>query len=608
MINITYFSALFLIFLRVLTFFIALEVLFPNGFPNMAKIGLSMLIAYFVISGINYSSLNDTNTLLYFQKCCFEVITGLALGYLTNLAFICGRIAGQFIDTQMGFAMMSIYNPTLKTNTTVIENLLQFLGVIIFLLMDGHLILIKAIMDSFKVISIGSFSLGDGSAMYALNAFIQFFGIAIRIALPIILILIITDIVLGLISRTVPQLNVMILSLPVKVLLGLFVLTLSLPVIVDLMAHAFNMIPDMWKGFYKILPGIIIFAADDKTENATPKKKSDARKKGQVARSKDIPLAVTLLTSSIILVTLGDFLYNRLRTMMIVYFSDYVGKELTFYTVQHVFIYALYNIGIIFLCFAVPIMVAGIAANIMQTGFMFTGESLKPDFKKLNPISGFKKMFSVRTVVDLLKDVLVVLVVGIVGYQFIMSNFNNILAMNTLNFTAIPNVLKGLIVSIFLKISVIMAIIAATDYIYQRFMFNKELKMSKQEVKDEFKQDEGDPKVKSKRKQKMRELASRRMMSSVPDATVVITNPTHVAVALKYVEGDGNAPVLLAKGLDRVALKIKEVAKENEVPIIENKPLARLIYKEVEIEDEIPTEMYQAVAEILAIVFKMKKR
>jgi flagellar biosynthetic protein FliR/FlhB len=611
MINVAYVSALFLVFLRVVTFFAAVQVLFPNGLPNTVKILFSLTIAYFIVSSINYSNVTGIdNGLIYAQQCAFEVLTGLVLGYLTNLVFMCGQIAGGFIDVQIGFSMVTLFDPTTQTNTTLIGSLMQMFSIVLFFIIDGHLVLVKALIDSFSVIHIGSFVLGNGSAMYALNAFIQFFEIAVRIAIPVVIILIITDIVLGLVSRTVPQLNVMILGLPIKVLLGMFVFMLSLPIMINVMIHAYSLIPDLWKGFYTTIPGIIIFADGDKTESATPKKKSEARKKGQTAKSKEVPLAITLLTSSIIFITLGNSAYNQIKNMMITFFNGYMSnpKDFNFYTFEKIMFFSVENIGIVFLMFAVPIMIMGIGANFLQSGFMLTTEPLKPDLKKLNPISGIKKMFSIRTFVDLLKDLALVSVVGYVGYRFVIDNFDSFLGINTLNFDVIPGVIKGLFLTILLKITLIMVVIAVADYIYQRYMFNRDLKMTKQEVKEEFKQQEGDPHIKGKRRQKMREMSMRRMMSSVPDATVVVTNPTHIAVALKYTEGSNGAPVVVAKGADRIALKIKEIAKENEVTIIENKPLARLMYSEVEIDEEIPMSMYQAVAEILAIVLKLKSK
>lgn len=609
MIDVTYFSAFFLVFLRIITFFVALQVLFPSGLPNTIKISFCAIISFFIVSSIDYSSVQGINNgFIYIEQCACEIITGLVLGYLTNLVFICGKIAGNFMDIQVGFSMMSIFDPTTRSNETLIERILAFLSIVLFLVIDGHHILIKALIDSFNVVHIGKFALGDQSAMYALNAFTQFLIIGIKIAMPIVIVLIITDIVMGLVSRTVPQLNVMILGMPVKILLGFSIFMLILPEIVKLIIYGFSLIPDLWKGFYNIIPAVIIFASEEKTEQATPKKKSDAKKKGQVAKSKEVALALTLIAATLVISTMGNFSYDTLRNMMFSYLNSSLNMDLNYNNIRYLLLYGISNIALIFLIFAVPIMILGVLANYIQSGFIFTTETLKPDFKKLNPIEGFKKIFSSRTVVELFKDIILIIIVGFIGYQFVRDNLGKLLIMNTLTFNSIPYALKGIFVGILFRISLLMFVIAVSDYIYQRFMHNKDLKMTKQEIKEEFKQSEGDPQVKSKRKQKMKEMSASRMMASVPEATVVVTNPTHLAVALMYKEGESSAPIVIAKGADRIALKIKEIAKDNNVPIIEDKPLARLIYEKVDIDGEIPMDMYQAVAEILALVYKMKKK
>ena len=189
-----------------------------------------------------------------------------------------------------------------------------------------------------------------------------------------------------------------------------------------------------------------------------------------------------------------------------------------------------------------------------------------------------------------------------------MANYKSILSMGNVYFPSLGLEIKNLVMGIFTKITMLMIVLAIIDYVLQRRIFSKEMRMSKQEVKEEFKQMEGDPQVKGKIKQKQREMATRRMMQAVPDATVVITNPTHIAIALKYEEGGMNVPKVTAIGADNIAIKIKEIAKDNDIPIIENKPLARAIYDTLDIGSEIPGEMYQAIAEILALVFKMKKQ
>jgi flagellar biosynthetic protein FliR/FlhB len=256
----------------------------------------------------------------------------------------------------------------------------------------------------------------------------------------------------------------------------------------------------------------------------------------------------------------------------------------------------------------IPIMVGGVVASLMQTGFLLTGEPLKPSLGKLNPLKGIKNMFSKRSLLELVKNLIVISIIGYLAYDFVMANYKSILSMGNVYFPSLGLEIKNLVMGIFTKITMLMIVLAIIDYVLQRRIFSKEMRMSKQEVKEEFKQMEGDPQVKGKIKQKQREMATRRMMQAVPDATVVITNPTHIAVALKYEEGGMNVPKVTAIGADNIAIKIKEIAKDNDIPIIENKPLARAIYDTLDIGSEVPGEMYQAIAEILALVFKMKKQ
>ncbi|WP_234119886.1 fused FliR family export protein/FlhB family type III secretion system protein [Clostridium hydrogenum] len=607
--NITYFTSLFLIFLRVFAFFIALGIIFPQSFPNTGKMILSMALAFFIAPYINLSNATVLNNgLVYMWQCMCEILTGLILGFFANLIFVCARIGGQFIDFQMGFSMMSAYDPTTQTNASIMERLFNLFAVVLFFTIDGHIMLIKELVNSFAAVKLGTFVINDQSVMVAFNVFTQFFIIGIRIALPIILVLLMADLILGIVSRTVPQLNVMVLGVPIKILLGLACIIMILPIIIKLMISSFSALPDIYKGFYKLIPAALIFADGDKTESATPRKLNKAKKEGQVPRSREVTLATTLITITAVLSIFGNSIFQNLRNMFAVFFQSYLTTNLTEEKLSNIFKFAIVNGGKNILIFIVPIMIAGIAGNLLQTGFMFITEGLKPNFGKLNPVQGIKRMFSITTFVGVLKDILVVIVVGFVGYQFFMNNYSDIVNMNNLIINYIPSNYLSYITDVFKKISMIMIVIAAGDFAFQKYKFNKDMKMTKQEVKDEFKQDEGDPEIKGKRKQKMREIISRTMLTKVPDATVVITNPTHLAVALKYERGIDSAPTVVAKGADRTALKIKEIAKENDVPIIENKPMARLLFSKVEVDQEIPMDMYQTVAEILAVVYKLKNK
>jgi flagellar biosynthetic protein FliR/FlhB len=602
-----YFTALILITIRIFCFFLVTPVFFPNGTPGTFKVGLSLIMSYILITGVDYSHINTINNILpFFLNCVNEAVAGLTLGFITNLCFMSVRMAGSIIDIQMGFSMMTMFDPTSNGNVTLLENLLYWFSIVIFFIVDGHHMLIKALMESFKVIKLGNFLLSQNSINLIISAFIEYFGIALKIAIPIVLIIFITDLTMGLIARTVPQLNIMILGLPIKILVGLAAFSFALPIFLRMIENSFYGIQDAFTGLYKTIPLLLIFAADDKTEEATPKKKSEARKKGQIAKSKEIALAITLLTSTLVILILSGYVGNQLKATMITFLNNYLTTSLTYNSVQNITIIVVWRLAIIFLPIVIPIMLMGVLANFFQTGALITSETLKPDISKINPLNGFKRMFSLRSVIELLKDTAIVAVVGYVGYTFVMNNYMYILTLGDLKPEAVAQVIGSLSVSIFFRITIIMIIIALIDYIYQRFQFSKDLKMSKQEIKEEFKQDEGDPQIKGKIRQKQREMAMRRMMQEVPKATVVVTNPTHISIALKYEKGQ-EAPVVVAKGADNVALRIKQIARNSEVPIIENKPLARLMYSQVELNEEIPADMYQAVAEILALVYKIKK-
>ncbi|SKA72655.1 flagellar biosynthetic protein FliR/FlhB [Clostridium sp. USBA 49] len=607
MINIAYFSALILIFFRMLAFFISMPIFFPKGFHNIAKIAFTLIISYMLIPGVDYSNINITSNYILISYLINEIITGLTLGFITNLCFFSIRMAGQFIDMQIGFSMINMYDPSTSSNATLIEHVLYWCSILLFFAIDGHHILIRTLLDSFNAINLGKFILSGESINVIINGFIEFFSIGLKIAIPVVLIVLITDIVLGLIGRAVPQINLMILGLPIKIIIGLTAIAFSLPMIFKFMIASFDDGFKLLKGIFQVIPLIMVFSSEDKTEEATPKKKSDARKKGQVAKSKEVNLAFTLIACTLLMTILGGYAANSLKNTLRAFLSDYILKDLNYNNIRNLILIVILRIFIVLLPLIIPIMLFGILGNFIQSGFIFTKDTIKFEFNKLNPINGFKRMFSFRTFIETIKDLIIVLVLCYTGYSFIKDNYETLINISYLRMASIAELFGKLVINIFLKVTIIMIAIAAIDYLYQRFKYNKELKMTKQEIKEEFKQQEGDPQIKSRIRQKQREMASKRMMQAVPDATVVVTNPTHIACALKYEDGKDNAPKLVAKGADNIAIKIKEIAKENDVPIIENIVLARLIYSEVELDTEIPADMYQAVAEVLALVYKMKK-
>ena len=350
-------------------------------------------------------------------------------------------------------------------------------------------------------------------------------------------------------------------------------------------------------------------ASDEKTEKATPKKRRDQRKKGNVATSKDVIAVASLVGCFYCLQMLFPTIYKSLREMMIFQISSVATiDELSLGNLQILGMKSVNTLAKCIFPLGVISLSIGVIATGIQTRFLFTKEPLKFKLSKLNPLNGIKNMFSAKQLVELVKSVLKIIVLAVVLYNILKDEIIVIAQMLDVNpINASAYVLKE-IMSMVLQIGMIFAAIAGFDYFYQRGKYEKDLKMSKEEVKEEFKQMEGDPKVKGKIRSLQQSMARSRMMQAVPDADVIIRNPTHYAVALKYDIDHDNAPKVIAKGQDLVALKIVEIGQQNKVTVIENKPLARGLYASTPLGGQIPAEYYGVVAEILVEIFRMNKK
>ncbi|WP_299090108.1 flagellar biosynthesis protein FlhB [uncultured Metabacillus sp.] len=348
------------------------------------------------------------------------------------------------------------------------------------------------------------------------------------------------------------------------------------------------------------------FFAGEKTEKATPRKKQDARKKGQVAKSADFNTALSLLAVFLSFLFIGAFMRDRILLMMKGTFQDYLLLELTDQNVHDFLLTMSYQAVIILAPIMAIALVAGILGNYLQVGFLFSTEVLQMKLNKLDPIEGFKRIYSIRAIVELCKSLLKISFVGFVTFAVIWFDMDNILRLSQLAIEQSFLFISTLTVKMGLFASAALLFLSFLDYLYQRYDHEKNLRMSKQDIKDEYKKSEGDPLIKSKIKQRQREMAMRRMMQDVPTADVVITNPTHYAIALKYDESKMDAPFVVAMGVDLIAQKIKEIAQSNDIMLVENRPLARALYEQVEIGQAIPEEFFQAVAEIIAYVYQAK--
>jgi flagellar biosynthesis protein FlhB len=350
------------------------------------------------------------------------------------------------------------------------------------------------------------------------------------------------------------------------------------------------------------------FFSGEKTEKATPKKRQEARKKGQSAKSQDINTAVVLLAVFLFMLFAGSYLKKGTFALFKNSFQENLLMELTEGNIQVMFLNILKDIAIYFGPLLLIALIAGVISNFFQVGFMFSSEAIQPKLEKINPISGFKRIFSMRAIVELMKSILKIGFVGIVTFSVLWKRMGEILVLSQKSIGTALVTLSSLTVQMGLFASGALLFLAILDFLYQKYDFEKNIRMSKQDIKDEYKNTEGDPLIKSRIKQRQRELAMRRMMQEVPKADVVITNPTHFAIAVKYDETKRDAPYVVAKGVDFTAQKIKIIAKENDVLMVENRPLARALYSQTEIGDTIPEEFFKAVAEILAFVYKAKNK
>jgi flagellar biosynthetic protein FlhB len=346
---------------------------------------------------------------------------------------------------------------------------------------------------------------------------------------------------------------------------------------------------------------------DEKTEQATDARREDFRRRGQVAQTKELASCLLLLASAGGVFVLSRFFFQNIHDV----FTYSFGPQLVTTIRSGNFAEALIFSGGKMVILIAPVLavaaVISLASSILQVGFLQVEDSMSPDLNKLNPLEGFKRVFSLRALVEGVKSFLKLLLIGTILYFLLKSEVSKIPYLVSYSLEGIFQYIGGIVVRLFGGIGMMMLVLSGADYFFQRWNLEKEMMMTKQEVKEESKSREGDPMIKSRIRRLQRERASKRMMDAIPKADVVITNPTHIAVVLKY---DANlpAPQIVAKGADLIAEKIKEIAREHNIPVIENKPLARTIYKTLKIGQVVPRELFVAVAEVLSYVYKLRKK
>jgi len=347
-------------------------------------------------------------------------------------------------------------------------------------------------------------------------------------------------------------------------------------------------------------------SAQQKTEAPSPRKLRDARQKGQVPKSRDLSAAIILLAALSTIAFLKDTIIISMQRLLLEYFQTGVNVNLPAENLPLHMIGFLVRMNLVLLPVFIIILIAAVAANVLQVGVLFAPQVLQPKFDRLNPVEGFKKIFSMRSLFELVKNLLKVIIVAAMVYWVVKARLTELLMI----YFKTPAQLLDLITAIMLVAAFAGAgaflVVSMFDMFFQRYEHTKNLRMTKQEVKDEHKQSEGDPMIKSWLRRRQREILTNAIRQEVPQATVVVTNPVHVAVAIRYDEKEKGAPMVTAKGAGDLAQAIKKLARQNNVPVVENPPVARALYHNVDIGNEIPMELYQAIAEIIALVYRLK--
>lgn len=344
----------------------------------------------------------------------------------------------------------------------------------------------------------------------------------------------------------------------------------------------------------------------ERTEQATPRRREEARRRGQTAISNELLSALGFISGIMILSSLIPSFYKQLTLVFVRYLGNLPKYQIDAQNIRKILIDITYQFTFILLPLFGLIFIVTLLVGFVQTGFLFSLEAISPKLSRISPLMGIRRIFSKVALVNLLKSILKIVILGYLGYSFVMGLKNDMFSLWKMSILSIPNFMIGNILKFAQQSSIVLLTIGVLDYIFQRREFEMSIRMTREELREELKQTEGDPLVRSRIKQRQREIATRRMMQEVKRASVVITNPTEYAVALKYDIDKMRAPVVVAKGVRLMAKRIKEEARRWNVPIVVNPPLAQILYKLVDIGEEIPPKLYQAVAEVLAFVYRKR--
>jgi len=559
-----------------------------------------------------------------------ELIIGFVLGFLVLVAFSAVEMAGTLLDLPLGFSMDTLFDPVSGFAAPLLGRFFNLLALVLFSLVGGVDALVNLLVVTLLSLPPGLAPNVVPATIPVWDYYAGFFALGFRLALPLVAALLVTDVALGLLARAVPPLNLFSVGFSVKQLGGFILLLILLPFMVKAIGAVFEPGGPLWRGIdqlWQIIAGNIggsparqlvllpfafdlqLFAEDDKTEAPTPRRREEGRRQGQVARTPEIGVGLALVAVAFSLRALAPVVSDvglRLgredwqMALGRVGVTGVLGPN----TTVELFGPFLRDGLLLLLPILLPAMLAVIAAQAAQTGLLVTPALAAPRLERLNPLAGLARLFSWQGAASLLKSLLKALVIGYAAYSVLRANYTDLPRMAELPAASSAGLAASWLQDLFYRVGFATCLVGLADYAFQRVQLEKQLRMSRQEVRDELKQTEGDPQIKARLRQRQRQLARNRQIQEVRRADVLVVNPVHVAVALKYEAGTMRAPRVVAKGAGVVARRLREIAMEAGVPVVENPPLARALYRSVKVGREIPVELYQAVAELLAYVYR----
>src|SRR5712671_4480725 len=523
-----------------------------------------------------------------------EIVIGVVLGATARVTLSALQVAGSVIAQQLGLGFVTAIDPTQGQQGLLIGNFLTILGLTLLFATDSHHLVIAALNDSYSIFSPGEMMPSGDVAALATRAFAAAFRIGLQLSAPFLVFGLVFNIGLGVLARLMPQMQVYFVGVPLSILAGFLIFALVLTA--------------MMGTFLDYFVGVMHDDNDasDKTEDPTQKRLDDAHDRGDVAKSQEINTWFIIAGATLVLSSfsgsIGSGLLMPMRNLIAnswMVHADGPGLLQLAQSLEYVLIAAL---GVPLLMLAL----AAIAGNMIQHRLVWSGESLKPKFSKVSPGAGFKRVFGKQAAANFGKGIFKLVALGAVMMAILWPERHRLESMVRFDPAAVLGATTTLTLQLMGAVVAMLAIVAIADYFFQYRQWHERQKMSLQEMKQEFKQSEGDPHIKGRIRQLRHARMKKRMMAAVPKASVIITNPTHYAVALSYERGMP-APICVAKGIDTIALKIREIAKAHDIPIVENVPLARALHATVEIDHEIPVEHYHAVAQIIGYVMGLKR-